>query len=170
MSLGAVVFAAAGFVADESAAWNAAGLAAAVLVLIGFGAFRHESGRAGAWGIGLVRFGLGATVVGYLVNLVGPLLSEDAEGVAALAGIPAWSLAHLVYIGATVLGIACLRSGSVPRPTAVALVVGLPALLLGVGAGLALGEPFGPAVTWAATEGQAGLAWLLVGLHLLRRR
>ncbi|WP_091040578.1 hypothetical protein [Glycomyces harbinensis] len=179
-AIGAVVFAAAGYFADQPsgsagyAVSNVAGLAAVSAVLIGFGAFhrrhRAELGRLGAWGAGLVRFGLVATVVGYLVNLVGPSLPERYEAVAALAGIPAWSLAHLMYAGATVLGLACLRAAAVPRPVAVALTCGLPVLLAGVGAGLALGEPYAHVVTWAATEGQAGLAWLLVGLRLSVRR
>lgn len=180
MMTGAVVFAAAGYFADEPSgtAWylasNAAGLAAVVCVMVGMNAFyrgRRESlGRLGSWGAGLIRFGLVATVAGYLVNLIGPELPEAAEGIAALAGIPAWSLAHLMYVGATVLGLACLRAGTVPRLVAVPLVAGVPVLLIGVGLGLALGEPFAPVVTWAATEGQAGLAWLLVGLHLTARR
>ncbi|MCD0446632.1 hypothetical protein LO763_23725 [Glycomyces sp. A-F 0318] len=175
---GAVVFAATGYFADEppgTAGYlvsNTAGLIAVALVLAGIGAFhrRHgpRLGRPGAWGAGLVRFGLVATVLGYAVNLIGPLLPDRAQAVAAVAGIPAWSLAHLMYAGATVLGLACLRA-KVPRRVALPLAGGLPVLLVGVGCGLALGEPFAPAVAWAATEGQAGLAWFLVGLHLRGR-
>ncbi|WP_133884207.1 hypothetical protein [Glycomyces sp. NRRL B-16210] len=177
MAAGAVVFAAAGYVADAPPGTigylvsNAAGLAAVACVLVGMNAFvRGESlGRLGSWGTGLIRIGLVATIVGYLVNLIGPALPEAAEGIVAIAGIPAWSLAHLMYAGATVLGLACLRAGSVPRIVAVPLAAGLPVLLIGVGLGLALGEPSAPVLTWAATEGQAGLAWLLVGLRLSAR-
>ncbi|CAM3473053.1 hypothetical protein OCAE111667_11525 [Occultella aeris] len=179
MMAGAVVFAAAGYFAGEpsgTAAYtvsNVAGLIAVAFVLVGFGVFnrryRAALGRLGGWGIGLVRFGLLATVLGYLVNLVGPLLPGQAAAAVAVVGIPAWSLAHLMYVGATVLGIACLRSGAVPRLVAVPLVCGLPLLLAGVGLGLAVGGTAATVITWIATEGQAGLAWFLVGLHLRGR-
>ncbi|WP_154794567.1 hypothetical protein [Occultella kanbiaonis] len=179
MMAGAAVFAAAGYLAGEpsgTAAYtvsNVAGLIAIAFVLAGFGAFhrryRAVLGRLGAWGIGLIRFGLLATVLGYLVNLVGPLLPGDAAAAVAVIGIPAWSLAHLMYLGATVLGIACLRPGALPRLVSVPLVCGLPLLLAGVGLGLAVGGTAATVITWIATEGQAGLAWFLVGLHLRRR-
>ncbi|TDE90051.1 hypothetical protein EXU48_19225 [Occultella glacieicola] len=179
MMAGAAVFAAAGYFAGEpsgTAAYtvsNVAGLIAIACVLVGFGGFRRRYrtllGRLGAWGIGLVRFGLLATVLGYLVNLVGPLLPGQAAAAVAVVGIPAWSLAHLMYVGATVLGIACLRSGAVPRLVGVPLVCGLPLLLAGVGLGLAVGGTAATVITWIATEGQAGLAWFLVGLQLSRR-
>jgi hypothetical protein len=179
MMAGAAVFAASGYFAGESSGtagyWvsNVAGLIAIAFVLVGFGVFRRRYravlGRLGAWGIGLVRIGLLATVLGYLVNLVGPLLPGDAAAAVAVAGIPAWSLAHLMYVGATVLGLACLRSGAVPRLVAVALTLGLPLLVVGVGLGLAVGGPAATVITWVATEGQAGLAWFVVGLHLRDR-
>ncbi|MFG3339607.1 hypothetical protein [Glycomyces sp. NPDC048151] len=172
---GAVVFAATGFPGvSEAVPWlaNWAGLAAVVLVLAGFWAFRvrrrADLGRAGAWGVGLVLFGLSATAVGFLANAVGALVPAGAEGGVALAGVPAWILSHLVYVGATVLGAACLRRRSGPRPTAALLLASLPVLVLGVAAGLTLNESASGYVTWAATEGQAGVAWLLIGLGLCR--
>jgi hypothetical protein len=172
---GAIVFAVTGFpgvVAALPQSTNWAGLAGVLLVFAGFRVFglrhRAESGRLGAWGRGLVMAGLAATAAGFLANAVGPLVPSGAEGVVALAGVPAWMLSHLVYIGATMLGFACLRKRSGPRPTAVLMIASLPLLVLGVAAGLSLGEPTSEFITWAATEGQAGLVWLLVGVRLCR--
>jgi hypothetical protein len=176
MCVGAVVFAATGFpgVAEALPQWtNWAGLAGALLVFAGFREFglrhRAELGRIGAWGRGLVMAGLVATAVGFLANAVGPLAPGEAEGIVAGAGVPAWRLSHLVYIGATVLGAACLRNRSGPLPTAVLMIASLPLPVLGVAAGLTLGEPTSGFITWAATEGQAGLVWSLIGLRLCRR-
>lgn len=173
---GAVAFAALGLLGSgPDATWillltSAAGVAAVLLVAGGVAGFRaaHRGalGRLGAWGAGLVTAGLAATALGFLVNATGPLLPEGAAGTVALVGVPAWSLAHLVYVGATVLGAACLRVPAVPRPLAVLLTAALPLMAAGVGIGLALGGTAATLVTWAATEGQAGLAWLLIGLHL----
>ncbi|GAA2316264.1 MULTISPECIES: hypothetical protein [Glycomyces] len=176
MCAGAIVFAAIGFpgvsaALPQSTDW--AGLAGVLLVLAGFRVFglrhRAELGRLGAWGRGLMTAGLVATAVGFLANAVGPLEPGGAEGVVAIAGVPAWMLSHLVYIGATVLGAACLRKRSGPRPTAVLMIASLPLLVLGVAAGLTSGEPASGYITWAATEGQAGLVWSLIGFRLCRR-
>lgn len=176
MSGGAIVFAATGFPGLGAAlpqSTNWAGLVAVLVVFSGFRVFglRHcaELGRLGAWGRGLMMAGLVATAVGFLANAVGPLVPSGAEGVVALAGVPAWILSHLVYIGATVLGAACWRKRSGPPPTAVLMIASLPLLVLGVAAGLSLSEPTSGFITWAATEGQAGLVWLLVGARLLCR-
>jgi hypothetical protein len=173
---GAVVFAATGFPGvGEALPWltNWAGLAAVLLVFAGFRVFgvrqRAGLGRAGAWGLGLVMAGLVATAVGFMANAVGALVPAGIEGGVALAGVPAWILSHLIYIGATVLGAACLRRRCGPRPTAVLLLASLPLLALGVAAGLTLNETASGFVTWAATEGQAGLTWSLIGLGLCRR-
>ncbi len=173
---GAIVFAATGFPGVGAAlpqSTNWAGLAGVLLVFAGFRVFgiRHRaaSGRLGSWGRGLVMAGLVATAVGFLANAVGPLVPGGAEGMVGLAGVPAWVLSHLVYIGATVLGMACLRKRSGPLPAAVLMIASLPLLVLGVAAGLSLGEPASGFVTWAATEGQAGLVWSLVGVRLCRR-
>lgn len=173
---GAIVFAATGFPGVGAALpqWtNWAGLAGVLLVFAGFRVLRlrHRagSGRLGSWGRGLVMAGLGAAAVGFLANSVGPLAPDGAEGMVALAGVPAWVLSHLVYIGATVLGAAWLRKRAGPLPAAVLMVASLPLLVLGVAAGLRLGEPASGFVTWAATEGQAGLVWLLIGVRLCRR-
>jgi len=176
---GAIVFAAIGFPGVGAALpqltdW--AGLAGVLLVLAGFRVFglrhRAESGRLGAWGRGLVMAGLVATAVGFLANAVGPLVPSGAEGLVALAGVPAWILSHLIYIGATMLGVACLRRRSGPvrsLPTAVLMIASLPLLVLGVAAGLSLDEPTSGFITWAATEGQAGLVWSVIGIRLCRR-
>ncbi|MDN3240022.1 hypothetical protein [Glycomyces tritici] len=173
---GAIVFAATGFpgvgaALPQSTGW--AGLAGVLLVFAGFRAFgrRHRagSGRLAGWGRGLLMAGLVATAVGFLANAVGPLAPGGVEGMVALAGVPAWVLSHLVYIGATVLGAATLRKRSGPLPEAVLMVASLPLLVLGVAAGLRLGEPASGFVTWAATEGQAGLVWSLIGVRLCRR-
>jgi hypothetical protein len=42
-------------------------------------------------------------------------------------------------------------------------------LVLGVAAGLSLDEPTSGFITWAATEGQAGLVWSMIGIRLCRR-
>ena len=42
-------------------------------------------------------------------------------------------------------------------------------LLAGVALGLAVGGSAADLITWAATEGQAGLAWALIGALLCRR-
>jgi hypothetical protein len=172
---GAIVFAATGFPGVGAAlpqSTNWAGLAAVLVVFAGFRVFglshRAASGRLGAWGRGLVMAGLAATAVGFLANAVGPLVPSGAEGIVALAGVPAWILSHLVYIGATVLGFAFLQKRSGPRPTAVLMIASLPLLVLGVAAGLSLGEPTSGFITWAATEGQAGLVWSVVGVRLCR--
>ena len=174
MIIGAVAFAASGFPGVEVAAWvNWAGLVAVLLVLVGFGVFRAgrraRLGRLGAWGSGLVLAGLAATAVGFLANAVGPLVPATSEGAVALAGVPAWTLSHLVYAGATVLGVACLRARIVPRATALLLIASFPLLLAGVALGLAAGGPASGLITWIATEGQAGLAWSLIGAGLCRR-
>ncbi|MFC3491141.1 hypothetical protein [Glycomyces rhizosphaerae] len=173
---GAIVFAATGFpgvVAALPRSANWAGLAGVLLVFAGFRVYglrhRAELGRLGAWGRGLVMAGLVATAVGFLANAVGPLAPGEAEGMVALAGVPAWVLSHLVYIGATVLGSACLRKRSGPLPTAILMIASLPLLFLGVAAGLRLGEPTSGFVTWAATEGQAGVVWSLVGVRFCLR-
>jgi hypothetical protein len=103
MCAGAIVFAATGFpgVAEVLPQWtNWAGLVGVLLVFAGFREFglhhRAELGRFGAWGRGLVMAGLVATAVGFLANAVGPLVPGGAEGVVAIAGVPAWILSRLV--------------------------------------------------------------------------
>lgn len=179
MAFGAITFAVSGLVADEplgttlSSVMSGAVVVAALLMLVGIMQLlpvrRAALGRTARWGGGLVVAGLVATAMGSVLNVVVPLMQESAQAAFALAGIPAWSLSHLIYVGATVLGIACLRRPVVPRPLAILLVASLPLLLLGVALGLALPEPASHVVTWAATEGQAGVAWLLIAVHHARR-
>ncbi|GLI45045.1 hypothetical protein [Glycomyces algeriensis] len=175
MIFGAIMFAATGFPVTEGAAAfvNWAGLAAVLLVFGGFrvfaGGHRPFLGRLGAWGCGLVLAGLAATAVGFIANAAGPLVPKAFEGAVALAAVPAWTLSHLIYAGATVVGIACLRARIVPRSTALLLVASFPLLIAGVSLGLAVGGSAADLITWAATEGQAGLAWALIGALLCRR-
>ncbi|MEU6861290.1 hypothetical protein AB0B28_20755 [Glycomyces sp. NPDC046736] len=179
MMLGATGFAAFGFFAGDAEGTtarlvaNGAGIAAVSLVLIGILAFRSrhraESGRGGHWGLGLLVAGLICTAAGCLVNAAGPMLPEDAAAGFAFAAIPAWSLSHLIYIGATVLGIACLRRRTVPRPLAVLLTASLPLLIVGVLLGTTLSGAASHTVTWIATEGQAGAAWFLIATRLRAR-
>lgn len=173
VAAGAVVFAVSGLLpGGESGtgaylAVNLLVVGAMALVLHGLpvlrGRYRERLGRLGAWGAGLTAVGLVATMAGCLANIIAGALTGPAQGVVAAVGIPAWILAHLVYAGATVLGLACLRVPAVPRPVAVALVGGLPVLVVGVLCGLALDGTASTVVTWASTEGQVGLAWLLLG-------
>ncbi|MFL1429305.1 MULTISPECIES: hypothetical protein [unclassified Nocardiopsis] len=180
VAVGAVVFAASGLLpGGESGTGtyllvNLVVVGAMALVLFGLPVlrlrYRESLGRPGAWGSGLTAAGLVATMAGCLTNIVAGSLTGQAQGVVAAVGIPAWILAHLVYVGATVLGLACLRVSAVPRPVAAALIGGLPVLVIGVLCGLTLDGTAATVVTWASTEGQVGLAWLLAGGFLLAGR
>lgn len=173
--VGAVVIAAAGLLTPGTDAADATALAplvGAALLLPGpvvlRAVHRAEFGRFGAWGAGVTVAGLVATVAGSVLNLAVGLAPEDAGRVAAAVAAPAWILAHLVYVGGTLLGVAAVRTTGVPRPVAVALTCSLPLLLLGVPGGLALDPPWSTITTWIATEGQVGIVWLLVAAHLRR--
>ncbi|MFL1380399.1 hypothetical protein [Nocardiopsis protaetiae] len=180
VAVGAVVFAASGLLPGGESGTGTYLLVnlvvggAMALVLFGLPVlrlrYREPLGRPGAWGSGLTAAGLVATMAGCLTNIVAGSLTGQAQGVVAAVGIPAWILAHLVYVGATVLGLACLRVPAVPRPVAAALIGGLPVLVIGVLCGLTLDGTAATVVTWASTEGQVGLAWLLAGGFLLAGR
>ncbi|SDT37143.1 hypothetical protein SAMN04489812_5451 [Microlunatus soli] len=125
-------------------------------------------GALGRWGFGLVVAGLIAHLVGTVLGAVGAGLASVAHSVVGVVSGPVWMLAHLGYIGTTLVGIAAWRAGSVPRPVAVALITCAPVVLVGVPAGLALASAAGTVVSdsvaWVATELQFGLVWLLVGV------
>jgi|GEM_PF-3070774 len=126
------------------------------------------------WGIGLVMTGLIAHVVGSTLGLLGPALPDGPGAVIAIVAVPAWILAHLAYIGTTLVGLAIRRSGAFSRALTILLIACTPLLLVGVPGGLALesiaGSGVSSSVAWLATEGQFGLGWLLVGLAGMRSR
>lgn len=127
---------------------------------------RATLGRGAAWGVRLTAAGLVAVLVGCLTNIVAAWSTGSAQAVVAAVGIPAWMLAHLVYVGASVLGLAWLRGGVVPRVVAVPLALSLVVTVAGVLVGLTLDGTAAKMITWASTEGQIGLAWLLAGTVL----
>ncbi|ACQ78750.1 hypothetical protein Bcav_0487 [Beutenbergia cavernae DSM 12333] len=137
--------------------------------VVGLGRSRPAtSGRLGRWGTGLVVAGLAAHLLGSALGGLAPTLPAGAADVVAVAAIPAWALAHLAYVGTTLIGVATWRSGALPRPVSALLVACAPLVLAGVPASLALEPAVGSGVSaviaWIATEGQLGLGWLLVGV------
>lgn len=177
--LGGVVFAAAGsslwgepeLGSATSGSQIAVAMLGGLLLLVGVlgvSRGRRASGKLWRWGIGLVTTGLIAHLVGSTLGLLAPMLSEGIGGVVAIAAIPAWILAHLAYVGTTLVGLAVRRTTDFPRPLTVLLIACTPLVLVGVPAGLALegvaGAGLASTVAWLATEGQFGLGWLLVGL------